>query len=123
MRLYKNRMFFKWAKSAGLTDAMLRDAANEIDAGLIEANLGRGLFKKRIARNGQGKRGGFRTIALFQKGHRTFFLYGFAKNQRDNLSKQDEAALKKLARNLLDTPDSKLKDMIINGDLYEVTHE
>jgi hypothetical protein len=96
------------------------ESAKEIDQGLIDANLGGNLIKKRVARKGEGKRSGFRTIVVFQKGHRTVFVYGFQKNQRDNINEQEEKALKKLAHGLLDTPDSELKDMIANGNLYEV---
>lgn len=113
-------MFFKWAKSESLTDSALLKAAKEIDQGLIDASLGGNLVKKRVARKGQGKSGGFRTIVVFQKEHRTIFVYGFLKNQRDNISEQEERALKKLARGLLDAPDGELKEMIANGDLYEV---
>ncbi len=120
MRIFKNKMFFKWAKSEGLKDSILTKAAKEINQGLIDANLGGGLVKKRIARKGQGKSGGFRTIVVFQKEHRTIFIYGFPKNQRDNINEQEEKALKKLAQNLLDAPESELKEMIANGVLYEV---
>lgn len=120
MRVFKNRMFFKWAKSEGLNDSTLMKAAKEISQGLIDANLGCSLVKKRIARKGQGKRGGFRTIVVFQKEHRTIFIYGFPKNQFDNINEEEEKALKKLARNLLDAPEGELKEMIANGDLYEV---
>ena len=120
MRVFKNKMFFKWAKSEGLTDSTLLKAAKEIEKGLIDTNLGANLIKKRVARKGQGKRSGFRTIVVFQKRHRTIFVYGFPKNQRDNINEQEERALKKLAQSLLDAPDSELKKMIANGDLYEV---
>ncbi len=123
MRIFKNKMFFKWAKSEGLNDSTLMKAAKEIDHGLTDANLGGSLVKKRVARKGQGKRGGFRTIVVFQKGHRTIFVYGFPKSQSDNINEQEEKTLKKLAQSLLNAPDSELKEMIINGDLYEVSHE
>jgi len=77
MRVFKNKMFFKWAKSEGLTDATLLKAAKEIDQGLIDANLGGNLVKKRVARKGQGKRGGFRTIVVFQKGIELFLFTDF----------------------------------------------
>lgn len=120
MKVFKNKMFQKWAESEGIKDTALKKAAREINAGLVDANLGGGLVKKRIARKGQGKRGGFRTIVVFQKGQRVIFVYGFPKNQRDNISEKEEKGLKKLAQSLLDVPESKLKDMIVNGDLYEV---
>jgi hypothetical protein len=121
MRVFKNKMFFKWARSEGLTDSALLKAAKEIDQGLIDASLGGNLVKKRIARKGHGKSGGFRTIVVFKKERRTIFIYGFPKSQRDNINEQEEKALKKLAQNLLDAPEGELKEMIANGDLYEVT--
>lgn len=121
MRIFKNKMFFKWAKSEGLNDSTLMKASKEIDQGLIDANLGGNLVKKRIARKGRGKRGGFRSIVVFQKGHRIVFVYGFPKNRRDNINEQEEEGLKKLAENLLNAPEVELKEMIAKGDLYEVT--
>ncbi len=121
MRIFKNKMFFKWAKSEGLTDLILKKAVEEIANGLIDANLGGSLIKKRIARKGSGRSGGFRTIVVFREEHRTIFIYGFLKNQRANINEQEEKSLKKLAQNLLEASESKLTDMIANGDLYEVT--
>ncbi len=120
MKVYKNKVFQKWAKSEGVKDTDLTKAATEIEAGLVDGALGGDVFKKRLARKGQGKRGGFRTIVAFQKGHRIFFMYGFAKNQRTNISEKEEQDLKKLAKFLLDTQENKLEAMIENGTLYEV---
>jgi hypothetical protein len=120
MRIFKNKIFFKWAQSERLLDSALLKAAKEIDQGLIDANLGGNLVKKRIARKGQGKRSGFRTMVAFQKAHRTIFVYGFPKSQRDNINELEERALKKLAQDLLDASDNELKEMIANSELYEV---
>ncbi len=120
MKVLKNISFKKWAKSEGITDDDLNKAATEIRAGLVDGALGGDVFKKRIARKGQGKRGGFRTIVAFQKERRTVFLYGYAKKQRANISEKEEQDLKKLAKFLLDAPESKLTAMIKNGTLYEV---
>lgn len=103
-----------------MTDSALLKAAEEIGQGLIDANLDGNLIKKRVARKGQGKSGGFRTIVAFQRGYRIIFIYGFTKNQRDNITEQEEKALKKLAQILLEATDSELKQMIIHRDLYEV---
>ena len=72
--------------------------------GLYEADLGGGLLKKRIARRGQGKSGGFRTIVATNRGDRWFFVYGFAKNERADIDDDEETALKKLAETLLAMP-------------------
>jgi len=70
-------------------------------AGLVDADLGGGLFKKRVARPGQGKSGGFRTLVATNRGDRWVFAFGFPKNERSNIDKDEEEALKKLATHLL----------------------
>lgn len=69
--------------------------------GLYDADLGSGLFKKRIARPGQGKSGGFRTLVATNKASRWVFVFGFSKKERSNIDKDEEEALKKLATHLL----------------------
>ena len=121
MQIFKNKMFFKWAASQGISDQILAKVTEEISQGLVDGSLGGNLVKKRVPHKGQGKRGGFRTIVVFQKGYRTFFVYGFPKNERANISEHEEKALKKLAEALLNASDSRLNEMIFNGELYEVT--
>ena len=62
MKIYKNRTFDRWARKEGLNNLSLCNAVNEMAAGLYDADLGGGLFKKRIAKPGKGKSGGFRTL-------------------------------------------------------------
>jgi hypothetical protein len=101
MAIYKTRWFNRWADKQGLDNSSLCNAVREMAAGLYDADLGGGLVKKRIARSGQGKRGGFRTLIATNKGHGWFFVYGFPKNERSNIDKREEEALKKLALKLL----------------------
>ena len=95
--IYKTKVFNRWANEQGLTDQSLCQAIKEMNAGLIDADLGGGLYKKRVARTGQGKSGGFRTLVATNKGDRWIFVFGFAKNERDNINKKEKDALKKLA--------------------------
>ena len=88
MRIFKNRPFARFARKAGLSDAALRAAVRDAERGLVDADLGGGVIKQRIARPGGGKSGGFRTIVLFRAGARAFFVHGFAKN--DQASIQDD---------------------------------
>jgi hypothetical protein len=76
-------------------------AVKEMQQGIYDADLGGGLFKKRIARQGHGKRGGFRTLLVTNKGDRWFFVFGFAKNEQDNIAPDQELSLKELAKELL----------------------
>jgi len=101
MAIYKTRWFDRWARKQNLSTRALCEAVAEIEAGLYEADLGGGLLKKRIARPGQGKSGGFRTLVATNKGNKWFFVFGFPKNVRSNIDKDEEEALKKLASHLL----------------------
>ena len=101
MEIYKNRWFDRWARKQGLTSSSLCAAVREMAAGLYDADLGSGLLKKRIARPGQGKSGGFRTLVATNKGARWVFVFGFPKNERSNIDKDEEQALKTLAAHLM----------------------
>lgn len=101
MKIYKTRWFDLWSRKQDIEDPILCNAVREIVAGLYAANLGGGLIKKRIARPGKGKSGGFRTLLATNKGDLWIFVYGFPKNERSNIDKDDEKRLKKLAEDLL----------------------
>ncbi len=118
--VYKTRWFDRWARKQGLTDSSLCAAVCEITTGLYEADLGGGLLKKRVARTGQGKSGGFRTLVATNKESRWFFMYGFAKNQRSNIDKDEEEALKKLAVHFLSLTEYALGKAEQSGELVEV---
>jgi hypothetical protein len=110
MVIYKTRWFARWARKEGLSDKALRLAVEEMAQGLFEADLGGDLFKKRIARPGEGKRGGYRTLVATNRASRWIFVYGFAKNVRSNIDSDEEVALKKLAATLLKlTPAALIK--------------
>jgi len=98
----------------------LCSAVREMTAGMYEANLGGGLLKKRIARPGQGKSGGFRTLVATNKGNRWVFIFGFPKNERSNIDKDEEEALKKLAAHLLSLTTQELDKAQRAGELMEV---
>lgn len=87
---------------------------------MVAAELGGGVIKQRIARPGQGKSGGFRTLIVFKADTRAVFVHGFAKNARDNIEKDELAALKKLAVELLAYDDKMLARVVAAGVLVEV---
>jgi len=120
MAIYKTRWFDRWARKQGLTTPSLCAAVREMTAGLYEADLGGGLLKKRIARPGQGKRGGFRTLVATNKGNRWVFVFGFPKSERSNIDKDEEEALKKLAAHLLSLTAPALDKAQRAGELVEV---
>jgi hypothetical protein len=108
-RVFKTKAFGRWARHQGLSDGALRAAVDEMERGLVEADLGGGVFKKRISRPGGGKSGGFRTIIAARLGRRAFFVEGFAKNERAGLEEDELAALRKLARDLLGMDETTLR--------------
>ena len=120
MAIYKTRWFDRWARKQGSTKPSLCVAVREMAAGLYEADLGGGLLKKRIARPGQGKSGGFRTLVATNKGNRWVFVYGFPKNERSNIDKDEEEALKKIAAHLLSLTAPALGKAQLDGELMEV---
>ena len=120
MIVYKTRWFGRWANKQGLTSPSLCAAVREMTEGLYDADLGNGLLKKRIARPGQGKRGGFRTLVATNKGNRWIFLFGFPKNERSNIDKDEEVALKLLAVHLLSLTAQALDQAQHAGELMEV---
>ena len=120
MNIYTTRWFDKWARKEGLYPRSLCDAVREMASGLYDADLGGGLFKKRIARPGQGKSGGWRTMVATQQGDRWFFVYGFPKNARSNIDKDEEVALKRLAAHLLSLSQQAVDEAKSVGELMEV---
>ena len=100
MAIYQTRWFDRWANKQKLTTSSLCAAAREMMAGLYDADLGGGLVKKRIARPGQGKRGGFRILVATNKGNRWVFVFGFPKNERSNIDKDERYSIEALGSTL-----------------------
>ena len=120
MRIFQNKAFIRFAKKAGIGDVALCEAIRDAERGLIAADLGGGVIKQRIARPGQGKSGGFRTLIVFRAGSRAFFVHGFAKNEKDNFGQDELVALKKLATALLAYDNKAIARVIASGTLAEV---
>ena len=100
-RVFKTRHFSRWMRKTELTDGVLCTAVAEMAQGLIDADLGGGIVKKRVGLAGRGKRGGARTLLATNKGDRWFFVYGFAKNDRANIADDELEALQGIAEQLL----------------------
>lgn len=120
MYIFKTKLFAKWADKEGLTDTALWDAVAEMERGLIDADLGGHVVKKRVAIGGRGKSSGLRTILAYQIGDRAFFVYGFAKNQKANITKKELKALQALASEYLNYQRSDLMKAVECKALIEV---
>ncbi len=121
MRIFKNKPFSRFARKEGVTDRQLRAAIADAERGLVDADLGGGVIKQRVARPGEGKSGGFRTIILLRAGERAFFVHGFAKSDQSNIRDDELAAFRMLAAQLLTYSDAKIAAALEAGALKEVT--
>lgn len=119
MKIYKTKWFHRWAAREGLAGAVLCAAAVELEQGLADA-LGGYVYKKRVALPGRGKRGGVRVLIAFRYGQAAFFMYGYPKNERANISHDELKALRVLAKELLGYGEQDLVKLIKAGELTEV---
>ena len=113
----------RFAKAEDLADPVLIDAVARAAAGLIDADLGGGVITQRVARSGQGKSGGYRTIILFRRGERAIFAYGFAKKDRDSLDRAELTAFRKAAELFLGFDQAAVAAMLKSGAWQEVTDD
>jgi hypothetical protein len=120
MRIFMTKPFARFASHEGIVDEDLCEAVRRAEAGLVDADLGGGVIKQRIARKGQGKSGGFRTIVLFRLGARAFFVYGFPKSGRANIRRDELKAFRKLADEMLTLDDKALAAAMKNGTITEI---
>ena len=123
MRIFKNTWFDRFADREGITDDELTEAANLLEAGQADADLGGGVYKMRVARPGEGKSGGYRVIVFFRSEERTFFVYGFAKSDRDNINKKELRALKEKAKEALSFTDEQMRDRLRKRFFIEIIQE
>lgn len=123
MRIFKNAWFERFSRKQGISDAALIEAVQRAERGQMDADLGGGVIKQRIARGGQGKSGAFRTIILFRKQHRAFFVYGFAKSERSNIGIDEEKAFRKAAGYVLDLSDQHLAELVARQQFVELPND
>ncbi|SSY81069.1 type II toxin-antitoxin system RelE/ParE family toxin [Alysiella crassa] len=121
MRIFKNRFIAKFAEKQHISDEDLQAAIARAEQGLIDADLGGGVIKQRIARRGQGKRGGYRSIILFKQDDKAFIVYAFAKNDRANISTDELSAFKQAASAYLNYSDEQLSALQQLGEILEIT--
>lgn len=117
MNAFESQWFKRWSKKNGLKKADLLDALERTINGSGVVNLGGNIYKIRVAKNGQGRNGGFRTILIFKKGKRSLFIYGFEKNDQDNIDKGTLADYKKFAVTFLNYTDDDINRLVNNGTI------
>jgi hypothetical protein len=120
MRKLSTKWFKKWSKKSKINNHDLLDTIDNLIKGLSTADLGSNLFKIRVKRKYSGKSSGFRTIIVYKEGEKAIFLYGFAKNERENISKTEFLYFKKLGNDLLALNENQIKQLIKTKSLFEI---
>jgi len=121
VRIFKTRTLAKFTRQNGISDDGLIDAVDRAVRGLVDADLGGQIIKQRVARPGQGKRGGFRMI-IGIRSDRAVFLFAFAKNERENIDKAEMMTLRAIVASFLDATEEKIAQALQDGTLIEVQH-
>lgn len=122
-RIYKSRWFVKFAIRAGISDATLVAAIDQAERGLIDADLGGGLIKQRVARQGEGKSSGYRTLVFFRHEERAVFAFGFAKSSKANLNAAELRTYKQAAGIMLGLTQAQIDTEVRDGRLFEVNDD
>lgn len=122
MLVLKLKGFARFQRREGITDKALAKAIRQVEQGLVDAELGGRLVKQRVARSGQGKSGGYRTVIAYRRGDRAVFLFGFAKSERANLDNEELAELQQIGRRYLGLDGYALQTAIATDELTEVSY-
>ena len=120
LQTFKTKTFARFSDREGIEDAALCNAILRAEEGLIDADLGGGVIKQRVARKGSGRSGGFRIIVLFRRAERAFFVHGFAKSGQDNIRRNELAGLRELAKEYLGLDAAGLAAAQATGAIIEV---
>ena len=121
MRIFKTRVLAKFTQQNRIADSSLVAAVDRARRGLVDADLGGHIIKQRVARPGQGKRGGFRLLIGFGP-YRSVFLFGFAKNERENIEDAELKTLREIAATFLKAGDEVIAGALKDGTLIEVQY-
>ncbi len=121
MRVFTNAWFGRFARKEKIAANVLWDAVERAERGLIDADLGGGVIKQRISRPDSGKSGGYRTVLLYRRGEKAFFVFGFPKSAQDNMRDDEEEQFKKAAKVILALSDEQLLKWVEGGQLEEVS--
>jgi hypothetical protein len=120
MRVFKSAWFVRFARKESISDRQLQEAVRRADLGHVDADLGSGVVKQRIVREGQGRSGGYRAIILYREDGVAFFVYGYAKSRRAGIRPDETEQFKRMARHVLTLSGAQLDALIADGRFEEV---
>jgi hypothetical protein len=122
VRIFKTKWLTRFSRRERISDANLSEAIDRAERGLVDADLGSGLIKQRVARAGQGRSGGYRMLVAYRSHDRAIFLYGFAKSEQDNIEPDQLLTLKEIAAGWLKANDRDIQKALNEEALTEVKH-
>jgi hypothetical protein len=122
VRIFKTKWLGRFVRRERISDSSLNEAIGRAERGLVDADLGSGLIKQRVARAGQGRSGGYRMVVAYRSHDRAVFLYGFAKNEQDNIEPDELLTLKEIAAGWLKANDREILKALNEDALKEVKH-
>jgi hypothetical protein len=123
LRVFVTKVFARFARKERLDERRLCEAVDRAERGSIGADLGGNVIKQRVSRPGGGRSGGTRTVIAYRAKHRSVFLYGFAKSERDNIDDRELADLKKLAKHFLSYSDTNIAAALAQAELTELAYD
>jgi hypothetical protein len=123
LRIFKTKWFTRFARDERINDSSLSQAIRRAEQGLVDADLGGGVIKQRVARAGQGRYGGYRVLIAYRAGRRAVFLYGFAKRERENIERDELATLRDIAAAWLAAAAKGIAEALNEGALKEVAYD
>lgn len=123
MRVFKTKWLARYARRERIADRSLREAIERAERGLVDADLGGGVVKQRVARAGQGRSGGYRLLVAYRAGHRAVFLYGFAKRERENIEGDELLTLREIGAAWLAADDERIARAVEEEVLQEVADD
>jgi hypothetical protein len=122
VRVFKTKSFIRFARGQRIPDPGLCEAVRRAERGLIDADLGGGVIKQRLARPGQGRSGGYRVLIAYRARARSVFVFGFAKNERDNIDADELATARDIARSWLNASEDGLALALAKGLIQEIVY-
>ena len=123
VRIFKVKWFVRFARREKVTDESLKEAIMRAERGLIDADLGHGIIKQRVARPGRGRSAGYRMAVAYRAGDRAVFLYGFAKNEQDNIAPGELMTLREIGEAWLGADKTRIAHALDEEVLQEIGHE
>jgi hypothetical protein len=123
VRIFKTKLLARFTRREGIDDASLNEAVERAGRGLVDADLGGGLFKQRVPRKGEGRRGGYRMLVAFRAGDRAIFVFGFAKSERENITDDELRIIREVADSWLAVNAGGITKALAEGLLIEVQYD